>query len=87
MDYFWSPNKAYGRRKEKKRKEKKRKRKIKPRYGCLTLIWIFVWNSQVLCESPCNCMVRSLSQNLGLGFRPNQSFLESRVGKTLNGTR
>ena len=39
MDYFWSPNKAYGRRKEKKRKEKKRKREIKPRYGCLTLVW------------------------------------------------
>ena len=58
MDYFfWSPNKAYGRR-----KEKKRKREINPRYGCLTLVWIFVWNSQVLCEGPCNCMVRSLPQ-------------------------
>ena len=31
--HFWSPNKvAYG-------EEKKRKEKIKPRYGCLTLVW------------------------------------------------
>ena len=48
MDYFWSPNKAYGRRKEKKRKKKKRKREIKPRYGCLTFVWILVVNCMIL---------------------------------------
>ena len=42
MDYFWSPNKAYGRR-----KEKKRKREIKPRYGCLTFVWILVVNCMI----------------------------------------
>ena len=47
MDYFWCPNKAYGRRKENKRKEKKRKREIKPRYGCLTSVWILVVNCMI----------------------------------------
>ena len=48
---------------KKKRKRKRRRREAKPkRYGCLTLVWIFVWNSQVLCEGSCNCMVRSLPQ-------------------------
>ena len=48
MDYFLSPNKAYG--KERKRKEKKRKKRgggggeIKPRYGFLYGYKTLVWN-------------------------------------------
>ena len=36
MDYFWSPNKAYG--KERKRKEKKRKKG-----GNQAKVWFLVW--------------------------------------------
>ena len=47
MDYFLSPNKAYG--KERKKKEKKRKKGggeggIKPRYGFLYGYMTLVWN-------------------------------------------
>ena len=58
MDYFWSPNKTYGRKR--RRKEKKRKKgRDQAKVWMLTLVWIFVWYSQVLCEGPCNGMVRS----------------------------
>ena len=42
-----------------------------------------VWNG-----FPYNCMVISCPQTEGLlGFHNNQRFIESRVSKTLNGTR
>ena len=33
MDYFWSPNKGYGKKRRRKKKKRKKWGKAKPRYG------------------------------------------------------
>ena len=41
--HFWSPNKKAtgggGKKEGEEEKEEERKEKIKPRYGCLPLVW------------------------------------------------
>ena len=77
--------KKKGRRRRRRRRRKKKKPNL--RYGSLD----FLWKLLILYGIMYNWTMVGISMVFKpralLGFHPNPRFLESRVGKTLNGTR
>ena len=78
----------------KRKREKKRRGRGRRRRRSQAKVWILVRFDMDTCfglygttlEIRISCLPFDFSRVL-LGFHPNPRFLESRVGKTLNGTR
>ena len=81
-----------GEEEEEEGKEKKKKKKEEEEAKFKVWIFGFLYGNYELCMGvcvfgPCYGFLWFFKSRVLLGFHPNPRFLESRVGKTLNGTR